>query len=401
MKNNKLIIFFLIFVIFITQTAFIDLNADNLYLFQWGLKNYGNASISKTKIANNHNFEEFDYNNASVDFSVDNINKNQLKLYNPDNISAEISNDISFEEAYNIYELLNNKEEVIVAIIDTGIDINHFDLRDSIWTNKKEIPFNGIDDDHNGYIDDVHGYNFYNDNSNVYVDAVEDAHGTHSAGTIIAAHNNNGIKGIAYDKNNKVKVMPLKVLGKYNKGSISSLCKAIEYAYNNGARICNISLGSYSADVDLEQCIKKHQDMLFVVAAGNGKNYVGYNIDSTPIYPASYSLQNVITVTNLSFDGNRYESANYGNIVDLFAPGTYILSTLPNNKFGFYTGTSMSTPFVSAVAAMIMSAYKNLTVFQIKDIIKNSVLVDNRLSPYCKTKGRLNAYNALTLASSY
>ncbi len=400
MKNNKLL-YFLFAFIFITQTAFIDINSDILYLFQWGLKNYGNAYISKSNIANNHNFEMFDYYKASVDFSLDNIDKNLKRMYNTEFISAEILNDISFEEAYNIYELINDKKEVVVAIIDTGIDINHFELKDSIWVNKNEIPANGIDDDNNGYIDDIHGYNFYNDNSNVYVDAVEDAHGTHSAGTIIAAHNNNGIKGIAYDKNNKVKIMPLKVLGKDNKGSMSNLYKAIAYAYTNGARICNISLGAYVADVELEQCIKKYPDMLFVVAAGNGKNFIGYNIDLTPIYPASYFLPNVITVSNLSFDGNRYESANFGNTVDLFAPGTYILSTLPDNKFGFFTGTSMSAPFTSAVAAMIMSSYKNLSVYQIKEIIKNSVFVDDRLSSYCITGGRLNAYNALTLASSY
>lgn len=401
MKNkNKLFLIFLS-IIFMTQTAFIDVNSDILYLFQWGLRNYGNAIVSKTKVANNHAFEMFDYNKASVDFSVDNINKNMTKMYNPECISAEILNDISFEEAYEIYELMNDKREVIVAIIDTGVDINHFELKDSVWVNNDEIPANGKDDDRNGYIDDVYGYNFYDDNSLVYVNPVEDAHGTHSAGTIVSAHNNSGIKGIAYDKNNKVKIMPLKVLGKDSKGSTSNLCKAIEYAYNNGARICNISLGAYISDLNLEQCMKKYQDMLFVVAAGNGKNFIGYNIDLVPIYPASYFLPNVITVSNLSFDGTRYESSNFGNTVDLFAPGTYILSTLPDNSFGFYTGTSMAAPFTSAVAAMIMSSYKNLTVYQIKEIIKNSVVVDDRLRSYCISSGRLNAYNAITLASCY
>lgn len=401
MKKNKLICILLVFIVFITQTGFIDINADILYLFQWGLRNYGNAHISKVDVANNHNFEIFDYSKANIDFSVDNIDNNLTKGYEPNFISAKILNDISFEEAYNIYDILNDKKEVIVAIIDTGVDVNHFELKESIWVNHNEIAGNGIDDDNNGFVDDINGYNFYNDNASVFIDAVEDAHGTHSAGTIISAHNNNGIKGIAYDKNHKVKVMPIKVLGAGSKGSITNLCKAIEYAYNNGARICNISLGSFVSNSDLELCIKKYQDMLFVVAAGNGKNFIGYNIDLSPIYPSSYFLPNVITVSNLSIDGSKYESANYGNTVDLFAPGTYILSTLPNDKFGFYTGTSMAAPFTSAVAAMLMSSYKDLTIYQIKDIIKNSVTIDESLRAYCATSGKLNAYNAMILGSTY
>ena len=401
MKKNKFLSLLICFSILFTHTAFAAEGLDLLYLYQWGLKNYGNARIEKSVLSTNHNYEVFNYDKSIREFSLDNILINSSSTYNPTIVSAQIGNDIGFEEAYSIYATLFDKKEVIVAIIDTGVDINHFELKESIWVNTDEIPGNGIDDDRNGFIDDVNGYNFFNDNPFVYVDPIEDAHGTHAAGTIIAAHNNTGIKGIAYDVNHTVKIMPIKILGPNSKGTITNLYKAIDYAYNNGSRICNVSLGTYSIDYNLEAYIQKYPDMLFVVAAGNGKNFIGYNIDISPVYPASYNYPNVLTVSNLCFDGTRYESGNFGYSVDLFAPGTYILSTLPNDSFGYYTGTSMAAPYATAVAAMLMSSYKNLTVSQIRDILRSSVSVDARLATYSISSGRLNAFNAMTFAINY
>ncbi|MCD7934809.1 MAG: S8 family serine peptidase [Oscillospiraceae bacterium] len=297
--------------------------------------------------------------------------------------------DINAAEAWEIYD--GGSRDVVIALIDTGVDASHEDLTDILWVNEDEIPGNGIDDDGNGYIDDVYGWNFYSDNNEIYVGS-EDSHGTHGAGTIAATQDNGvGISGIV--QSDHVKIMVLKALGGTDgSGTTASIIQAIRYAEENGAQICNLSLGSELNDPALYQTIAS-SSMLFVVAAGND----GADTDSTPIYPASYALDNIISVANLSYDGTLHYSSNYGAVsVDLAAPGTYILSTTPENGYSYMTGTSMSAPMVTAAAAMVYSYFDEITLADVKEILLSSVQELDALEGLTVTGGMLDLGAALS-----
>ena len=308
---------------------------------------------------------------------------------------AEAGVDINLESAWEKYG--NGNHDTIVAMIDTGIDYTHEDLKDSLWVNTDEIPGNGIDDDGNGYVDDVYGWNFYNNNNEVFT-GEEDSHGTHGAGTISAGTGNGiGISGIV--PGNRVRVMALKALGgEDGGGSTSSVIKAIKYAEDNGAVICNLSLTSTVNDTALYEAMK-NSSMLFVVAAGNGNPRTGKGVDTdvTPFYPASYDLDNIISVANLSVDGKLSNSSNYGKMtVDLAAPGSYILSTTPGNTYGYMSGTSMAAPMVSGAAAMIYSYFDGIGVADVKEILMSTVTPMDSLKDITVSGGMLNVGAALS-----
>ncbi len=297
--------------------------------------------------------------------------------------------DINIEEAWDIYS--DSGKEVIVAVVDTGIDYTHEDLEGHIWTNEDEIAGNGIDDDGNGYIDDVYGWNFYNNSNKIYTGS-DDDHGTHGAGTIIAeADNNTGIAGIVQTDN--VKVMSVKALGGSDgSGTTASIIKAIIYAEANGASICNLSLGTSQNDEAIYKTMA-NSNMLFVVAAGND----GTDIDKTPSYPASYDLDNIITVANLNYDGNLHYSSSYGETsVDIAAPGSYILSTTTNNSYSYMSGTSMSAPMVSGAAALVYSHFEDITLADVKEILLSSARELDSLENSVLTAGMLDVGTALS-----
>lgn len=303
--------------------------------------------------------------------------------------------DVSAEKAWNYY---TPARETVVALIDTGVQYLHQELSGSFWTNTDEIPGNGIDDDGNGYIDDVNGWNFYNNNNYIYTGS-EDAHGTHCAGTITAKKDNEeGIAGLAdYDN---IKVMVLKALGGENgEGTTLSLALAIKYAEANGATICNMSLGTETNDKILYRTMKNSK-MLFVVAAGNGgEDGRGTDIDKQPSYPASYDLDNIITVANVKADGTLSTSSDYGAVsVDIAAPGTDIISTSSNGKYAYMTGTSMAAPFVTAAAAMVYSSNVSLTTADTKNIILSTVKSDSALTGKVLTGGILDCGSAVAYA---
>lgn len=381
--------------------GFTEYDKDNLFRYQWALKNNGNFLIDRGILAANHNVMYFNKQVADNIFfdSADYVQYFKSYMYNPGIAYAKSSCDIKWREGYDIFSQSPYKRDVVVAIIDTGIDITHEELANNIWVNEDEVPGNGIDDDYNGYIDDVFGYNFYNRSSDVFVDPNVDIHGTHAAGTIVAKHGNGGIKGIAYDSH--VKIMTLKVLGENGQGYMSSVVEAINYAKRNGANICNISLGAYTYEETLDNAIKNSPEMLFIVAAGNGANYVGYSLDDKDVFPAKFNYPNVITVSNTCFDEDRYVSANYGSYVDIFAPGTLVLSTVPNGTYGFFTGTSMAAPFVSATCAMIYSAYPKVPIEQYKGLIINGATPVQKFVGLSKSSGILNVYNTLLFASIF
>ena len=296
--------------------------------------------------------------------------------------------------AWKKYDAKSGKRQVIVALIDTGVDITHPELSGSIWTNTGEIPGDGIDNDGNGYIDDVYGWNFYDNNAQVFT-GTDDNHGTHSAGTIAAARNGVGTVGIcdpAY-----VKIMVIKTLGTSSGvGTVSNVVKAIRYAQANGASICNLSFGTMKYSEELYQAIKD-SGMLFIVAAGNGDaSGNGYSIDEQPMYPASFQLSRIISVANLRFDGQLDRASNYGvRSVDLAAPGNYILSTITGNDYVYMSGTSMAAPMVTGTAAMLYSYDASLSLMDVRNRILQSARPIESLSGKVATGGMLDAGAAM------
>lgn len=302
--------------------------------------------------------------------------------------------DMNIVPAWKKYDAKSGKRQVIVALIDTGVDITHPELSGSIWTNTGEIPGDGIDNDGNGYIDDVYGWNFYDNNAQVFT-GTDDNHGTHSAGTIAAARNGIGTVGIcdpAY-----VKIMVIKTLGTSSGvGTVSNVVKAIRYAQANGASICNLSFGTMKYSEELYQAIKD-SEMLFIVAAGNGDaSGNGYSIDEQPMYPASFELDNIISVANLRFDGQLDRASNYGvRSVDLAAPGNYILSTITGNDYAYMSGTSMAAPMVTGTAAMLYSCDASLSLMDVRNRILQSARPLESLSGKVATGGMLDAGAAM------
>lgn len=228
----------------------------------------------------------------------------------------------------NAWEYTMGEEEVVVAVIDTGIDTTHLDLKDNIWTNPDEI-LNGEDTDGNGYIDDIHGWDFLNDDNTVFDYNDGDYHGTHVAGAIAASFNNIGVVGVAPN----IKIMPLKFLGvnEYGEtvGTLSNILKAIEYAKDKGVKIVNASWGNYEHSQILEDAIA-NSGMLFLAASGNESIYT----DEKPSYPANFNLPNIISIGAIDNRGNYADFSNYGiETVHVAAPGVDILSTVPLNRY--------------------------------------------------------------------
>lgn len=303
--------------------------------------------------------------------------------------------DMGMEKAWAFYEQLPQRRIVTVAIIDTGVDTSHEELAASIWVNEDEIPGDGIDNDNNGYIDDVNGWNFYSGTNQVFV-GEEDDHGTHGAGTVAAAWDGQGIVGIA--DSSYVKIMVLKVLGSQEGVGVSSNVKsAIRYAQANGADICSLSMGTLTYDGEMDRLISD-SPMLFVVSAGNGDAAgKGYDIDALPMYPAAFSSDHIITVGNLMFDGNLDESSNYGAVsVDLAAPGTYILGAVPGNGYAYMTGTSMAAPMVTGTAALVYSCRTDFSLMDVREAILNSARKMEGLEGKVATGGMVDAYGAIS-----
>lgn len=288
------------------------------------------------------------------------------------------------------WDATNSAAGVKIAILDTGIDIDHEDLIPNLWRNSGETEENGIDDDENGYIDDINGFSFIRSSSNI--DDIN-GHGTHVAGIAAASGNNGiGIAGVAW----KADLVGIQVLNDKGYGPTSAVVQGIAYANLIGAKIINMSLSSSTKSEILEDAINstEAQDALIVASAGN--NYS--NIDSSKTYPAGYPNERIISVSASNRAGHKADFSNFGETsVDLAAPGTYIHSTYPI-ELGSYkkmSGTSMSAPMVSGTLALIQKMTPNLNALQRKDRILDGLNRFQRFGEYNLGSGILNANNAL------
>jgi len=273
---------------------------------------------------------------------------------------------------------------VIVAVIDSGVDIQHPQLQSRIHVNAGEIPGNGVDDDENGYIDDVSGWDFYDNQPEV---GDSSGHGTHVAGIISTEHSLGAIKGLAPD----AKILPLDFMSATGQGQLGDAILAIQYAVQQGARVINASWGGAPCSQSLSRAILdlEKQGVIFVAAAGNS----GVNLDQTPEYPAAFTIPSQITVGASTARDYSAVFSNYSfKLVHLFAPGAQIYSTYPNGATAALSGTSMAAPFVSGAAALLLSKRPSASAAEVRAAIFNSV---DRGGFAAITQGRLNVQRAI------
>ena len=285
-------------------------------------------------------------------------------------------------KAAQAWDITTGSPNVTIAIIDTGVDYTHPDLAANIWTNKGEIPGNGIDDDHNGYIDDVRGWNFaYKTN-----DPMDDyGHGTGCAGIADAVGNNGiGVTGVAWN----CKIMPVKVLDSQGSGSEKWLVNGIKYAADNGANVISMSIGGFSNSTTLRDAINYaySKGVFICAAAGNGAS-------DTKNYPGAFDNVTTVGYTNYKDQVGQYSS--YGDWVDIAAPGWNLYTTAPSQSYDPSFGLgSGATPQVAGAAALLLSKNPSLTPDEVKTLLCNNT--DPYTGDHYIGKGRLDVYKALS-----
>ncbi|MFA6296567.1 MAG: S8 family serine peptidase [Patescibacteria group bacterium] len=326
---------------------------------------------------------------TNITDAVNQYNANSNVLYAEPNYKTEIMltpNDPYYssfgswgQDFFDMYGLYNisagnawnqtiGSSNVTVAVIDTGLDYNHSDIADNVWINTDEISNNGIDDDNNGYIDDYRGYDFVNNDA----DPIDDyGHGTHCSGTIAAVTNNEvGVAGVSWSS----KIMPVKFLNSSGSGYYSDAILAIQYSVDNGAQILSNSWGGYGSSQGLQDAINYaySNGAIFVAAAGNS------NWDASYFQPAG--MDNVLTVSAVDYNETKASFSNYGDEVDVAAPGVNILSlrasgttmgSVVGSNYTIASGTSMATPHVAGLAALILAAHPTMSNQEIENNIKN------------------------------
>ncbi|MEY4615212.1 MAG: hypothetical protein RJB66_172 [Pseudomonadota bacterium] len=311
--------------------------------------------------------------------------------------------DLQKTDAEKAWQVSQGSRHIVVAIIDTGCDVRHEDLSNNIWQNPGEIgndsegrnkATNGIDDDGNGFIDDLYGWNFVNNNNDL---TDNHGHGTHIAGIVGAeGGNGKGIIGIAP----KVSMMILKYYDpKTPTDNLRNTVQAIHYATKMRANIINYSGGGLEFSEEEKKAIQEAQrrGILFVAAAGNERS----NSDHHKYFPADYGLSNIISVTAIDPNTQVLPSSNYGvETVQIAAPGQNILSTLPRNTYGFMTGTSQATAFVTGAAAVVMAHKGTFSVDETKKYLLATGDGEETLINKTGTSRKLNLYKALTVLDS-
>lgn len=293
--------------------------------------------------------------------------------------------DIDAPEAWGVS---TGSTAFVIADIDTGCDYNHPDLAANVWTNPGEIPGNGIDDDGNGFVDDVHGYNFVANTGDPFDDA---GHGSHTFGTIGAVGNNGiGVTGVMWT----ARIMCVKFLNSGGSGTYEAAVQSVDYVTQMGAAFSSNSWGGTGYSQALYDAIANANahGIGFVAAAGN--NYA--DSDVSPAYPAAFDLPNIISVAATDKNDLKADFSNWGlTTVDLGAPGVDVLSTEPGATYGLLSGTSMATPHVAGVCGLIKSVNPNIPWSQLKQVLLNSVDHIPSMAGRTVTGGRLNAFFAI------
>ncbi len=291
------------------------------------------------------------------------------------------------------WDLETGSPDVVVAIIDTGTDITHPDLAANIWTNPNEIPGNGIDDDGNGLVDDVHGYDFVNSDPDPSDDS---GHGTHVSGTVAAIGNNGiGVAGIAWH----ARILPLKFLDATGTGSTADAVECVEYAIQNGARILNMSWGGEEFSEALQLAIEDANaaGIICVAAAGND----GLSLDQFPHYPASFTVPNMVAVAASTDQDELSGFSNFGReTVSIAAPGSNIWSTFPGGTYASFNGTSMAAPHVSGALALLAARFPGMSIPTMKAVLSNSADAIPALAGLVSSGGRLNLVRMLAGADT-
>ncbi|MGH7801995.1 MAG: S8 family serine peptidase [Thermodesulfobacteriota bacterium] len=375
------------------------------------LKTQGRGKINaliKRKFKIVEGLEQLNFSGLTMEEAIDLLKKLPFVEYAEPDFVITLNNTIPNDSAFSNLWGLNQSSDVdidapeawdfftgegepnfVVAIIDTGIDINHPDLASNIWTNPGEIPNNSLDDDGNGFVDDVHGWDFVDDDNNPF-DGY--GHGTHVAGTVCSIGNNGiGIVGVLW----QCKLMPLKFISDSGFGTASDAVRAIEYATKMGIKVSNNSWGDDSFSQSIYDAINNSKSVghIFVAAAGNEN----INTDFAPRhYPSSFDLDNIISVAAIDINGNRASFSNWGvSSVDLGAPGVNVYSTLPNNSYGNGSGTSMATPHVAGVVALVYALRPNWSYTDVRKQIFDNIFPLGSLSDITATGGIVNAFKAI------
>ncbi len=308
-------------------------------------------------------------------------------LHNEGQTGGTADADIDAPEAWALHQGRSQAEGgPIIAVIDTGIDYNHPDLAPNMWVNPRET-LNGKDDDGNGIIDDIYGYNAIGDNG----DPMDtQGHGSHCAGTIAAAGNNGvGVVGV----NHKASLMAIKIFDDDGTTDAAAIIRGIQYATAQGARITSNSWGGFLPNAGIRQAFAD-SPAFHLAAAGNS----GFNNDWLPSFPANHDLPNLLSVAATDHNDGLADFSQYGRRrVHLGAPGVDILSTVPGGGYDTYSGTSMATPHVAGAAGLIASFHPEISNEELRERLLGGVDQVPALQGKTVTGGRLNVYNSLTM----
>lgn len=298
-------------------------------------------------------------------------------------------------DAVSAWKSSTGSRNVVVAVLDSGMDINHEDLKGNIWTNPNEIPGNGVDDDSNGFIDDVHGWDFLNGDNDPTGGQAE-VHATHVAGIIGARGDNGlGVTGVNWD----LSIMPLRFMDEKG-GFTSDAAEALKYAIKMGAQVSCNSWGGAGYEPEMAGILDDADaaGMIFVASAGNG----GKDNEAAPRYPTSYEHENVIGVAASNKEDGVASFTNYGALsIDLAAPGVDIMSTLPSGGYGIMFGSSMAAPHVAGVCALLKAANPGLKHREIRGIVIGTADEIPAWRGKTVTGGRLNAQKAMQRAFEF
>lgn len=292
--------------------------------------------------------------------------------------------------AERVWEITKGSRAVRIAVIDTGVDYNHEDLKDNMWVNQTELNGTaGVDDDGNGYVDDVYGYDFANDDA----DPMDgNGHGTHCSGTIAGVHDNGvGVKGVMAD----AEIVAVKFLTDGGGGTLEGAIKAIDYAMAVDVDIMSNSWGGGGFSQALFDAIKRANEkgILFVAAAGNSAS----DNDTRAHYPSNYNVNNVIAVAATNYNDGLASFSCYGSdTVHVAAPGRNILSSTPNNQYQVFSGTSMATPHVSGILGLYLAKHGRADVLEVREKIMSSGIYNRGYGRKLISGARTDAYNFLT-----